>query len=163
MRIKGEFCMIIEISVAVIAVAFVLLVIYLIVMLKTLKSTLNQVNYLIFDARKQLDEMGTEAKKIIDHTNQISLDLKYKMETLNPLFQSVENIGEVLEDKAENLKKSSERSRSGNSASPLFTHKDHLYHRDPSEELTGSKALVPDILELASLGIRLWQKLKKRR
>ncbi|MBA2369524.1 MAG: DUF948 domain-containing protein [Candidatus Protochlamydia sp.] len=155
--------MIIEISVAVIAVAFVFLVIYLIVLLKSLKSTMNQVNFLIFDARKQLDEMGGEAKKIIDHTNQISLDLKYKMETLNPLFQSVENIGEVLEDKAEDFKKSSIRSRTSNSTSPLFTHKDNLQNRDSTADPRGSKALVPDILELASLGIRLWQKLKKRR
>lgn len=150
--------MVIEVSLAVIAVAFVLLVIYLIVTLKTLKLTLNQVGYFIFDARKQLDEMGVEAKKAIDHANQISVDLKYKMDTLNPLFQSVENIGEVLEGKAETFKKKFEQIRTINSISPL-----NIHRRDLSEDLTGPKAIVPDILELASLGIRLWQKLKKRR
>ena len=151
--------MIIEISLAVAAVAFVLLVIYLIATLKTLKVTLNQVNYLIFDARKQLDEMGAETKKIIEHSNQISADLKYKMETLNPFFQSVENIGEVLEDKAANLKRNIERPRTVHSPSPLHSHN---HRNDSSEDLKGQKAIVPDILELASLGIRLWQKLKKR-
>ncbi|WP_068467947.1 DUF948 domain-containing protein [Candidatus Protochlamydia phocaeensis] len=151
--------MIIEISVAVIAAAFVVLVIYLIVMTKALRSMFGQVNHLIVDARKQLDDIGFEAKKAVEHTNEISADLKEKMESLDPLFKSVANVGEVLEYKTEELKQKAIHSSSiPEAVAPaLIPPQNERKHTDKED------VIVADVLELAGLGIRLWQKLKKRR
>lgn len=97
--------MIIEISVAVIAIAFVVLVAYLITMIKALRITLNQVNQTLVETRRQLDEVGGQVQKMIEHTNQISFDLKQKVEALNPIFKSAANVGEILERKTFSLKK----------------------------------------------------------
>ncbi|MCE2982003.1 MAG: DUF948 domain-containing protein [Parachlamydia sp.] len=152
--------MIIEISVAVIALAFALLVVYLIVLLKSLKGTLNQLNFFLFDARKQLDEIGIEAKKAAELANDITGDIKFKLDTLNPFFQSFENIGEVLENRVEKFKKQTEES-----AAPSFcrTHlcKDHCNEEKHNINETQS-AFTPEIFQLVGLGVRLWHKLKKR-
>lgn len=102
---KERIGMIIEISVAVIAIAFVILVIYLIVMIKSLHVTLGQVNQTLIEARKQLGEVGLQAQKVMEHTNQISFDLKHKVEAFTPIFNAVTNAGEILEHKTAALKK----------------------------------------------------------
>lgn len=145
--------MVMEISVAIIAIAFVALVLYVIALIKALRVTLGQVNQTLVEVRKQLDEVGNEAKEVIEHTNQLSFDLKQKMESLDSLFKSVANIGDVLEHQTASLKKGSVEAKH---SSLDFTE---------TEKKTPLPGLikVADILELAGMGIRLWQKLKKRR
>lgn len=72
--------MIIEISVAVIAAAFVLLVVYLIILIRSLRVTLSQ----------------------IDH---LSREINGKTESLTPFFNALNQTGQILEKKAANLKK----------------------------------------------------------
>lgn len=127
--------MIIEISVAVIAAAFVILVIYLIVMTKAVRVTLNQTNQTL-----------AEAKKVLEHTGEVSLDVKNKMESLDSVFNTVANIGDILEIKTEEAKEFVE---------DVAIEQERSYHRRVSQ--------IGDILELAGLGFRLWQKLKRRR
>lgn len=120
--------MIIEISVAVIAVAFAALVIYLIMLMVSLRDNLRQ------------------TKKILENTNDISLDLRNKMESLDPIFHTITNLGDVLEKKTESLKE---------------------YVNAPVEVETSLKKerelkKISDVLEFAGMGIRLWQKLKRR-
>lgn len=70
----------IEISVAVIAVAFVLLVLYLIILIRSLRVTLSQVDHLIHE-------------------------INGKTESLTPFFNALNQTGQILEKKAANLKK----------------------------------------------------------
>jgi uncharacterized protein YoxC len=147
--------MIIEISVAVIALAFVALVVYLILLLNGLRGTLKQVDKTIIEVRMQLDEMGNQAKKAIEHTNQVSFDLKRKMEALNSLFNTVSNLGDILEHKTFALKKealsSSHKERSG--VDSLEAEQEaHAY----------DEIHVSDILELAGIGARLWHKIRHK-
>ncbi|CUI17047.1 conserved putative membrane protein [Candidatus Protochlamydia naegleriophila] len=157
--------MIIEISVAVIALAFAVLVIYLILLFSAVKQTLGQTNLLVNDVRKQLDDLSGEAKKTIEQANQMSADLKHKMEALDPLFNSIANVGDVLEHRAESFRQRSVRlgrfdERASHSA-PFFNDSDH--QESINRAKTSESVVVAEILELAGLGIRLWQKLKKRR
>jgi uncharacterized protein YoxC len=75
--------MIIEISVAVIALAFVFLVVYLAVTLISLKRTLDQV-------RQNLIQL-----------NAITIDLEAKTESLNSLFETVSLLGDKMHQKVE--------------------------------------------------------------
>lgn len=137
--------MIIEISVALIALAFVALVIYLIVFLKAMRKTLVQVNHTLIDVRKTLDEVGGEASKIMKHTNQLSFDLKRKMESLDPMFTAFSNVGDYLEQKTFSLKRAILPSGE---------------KEEPSEEPISSRA--SEVFDFINTSLRLWQKIKKR-
>ena len=145
--------MIIEISIGIIAFVFVVIAIYIILMVNTLRYTLRNVDKAIIDIRKHLDELTPQAQRAIEHTNQVSFDLKRKMESLNPIFNSLTNIGELLEYKTLNLKKASIASFLNKQNHSNET-EDLLHHEDGN---------VADILELASLGARLWRKLKRNK
>ncbi len=150
--------MIIEISLAVIAIAFVALVIYLITFITALKVTLGQVDQTLVEVREQLNEVGGEAKKTLEQTNEISTDFKSKVAKLNSVFATVANIGEFLEQKTFFLKK--EVNDSSDEEPPHEAVHASTGEKGPSPAREIFK--VADILELAGMGICLWQKLKKR-
>jgi uncharacterized protein YoxC len=146
--------MIIEICLALIAVAFIALVIYVIVMINALRSTLHQVDKTLIEVRRQLDDIGPQAQKAIEHANQVSFDLKRKMESLNPIFNTLFNVGEILEHKSFALKKEGilKENRRFESDIPVTVREYHAH-----EELK-----VADVFELVGIAIRLWQKFKKK-
>jgi uncharacterized protein YoxC len=149
--------MIIEISIAVIALAFVILVIYLVLTAKDLRVTLIEVNHTLVDVRKQLGEIGFQAQKAMEHANQISFDLKQKADDFSPLFKAVSNAGEILERKTSALK--NDFFSSCNEEIDLST----LEEEKKRVSMAQSSLAAAAILELAGIGIRLWQKMKKRR
>lgn len=121
--------MIIDISVAVIAVAFALLVIYLIVLIRTLSQTLAQVSLTVVEARKIVSEAQVSA-----------IDLNRKLEALDPVFKSVENLGEVLEYETAEFK-------------------DRKYYEAANTCKEGLS--VSDVAKVFSIGARLWSKYRK--
>jgi len=141
--------MIIDISVAVIAFAFVALVIYLIVMIKSLRVTLGQVNQTL-----------VEARKVMEQTNQISVDIKHKVEAFNPIFNAVNQAGKILEHKATALKNDFLDSEEDDLSS-LDLEDDHPKKKKRLE--TKGWMTAAAILEIAGIGMSLWEKLKKRR
>lgn len=162
--------MVIEISVAVIALAFAILVIYIIWVLKSLRKLLRRLNHTLKSTHSQIDKMGEEAKKIAEQAYQISTDVQQKMETLNPLFKSAQNMGEILERQLATLKEVCSKnvySSSDTTESEPIIHSFFSKRTVIREEGKCSTARklnqVADILELAGLGIRLWQNLKERK
>ena len=145
--------MIIEISVAVIAVAFVALVIYLIITLQTLRTTLQHADEALGSVKKQVEDLGIEGRKVIQHATELSLDVQSKMSALDPLFQTVSNIGNALEKKTESFAEEVQRS---NKTSAFTATKPHQYE-------TFTARILAEVLEWAVLGINLWQKIMKRR
>lgn len=148
--------MIIDISIAVIAFAFVILVIYLIVMIKSLRVTLGQVNQTLVETRRQLGEVGIQAQRVMENTNQISSDLKLKVEAFDPIFNAVNQAGQILEHKATALKKDFLDTQE--ELSSLAAQGEKKKSGQPMGLMT-----VAAILELAGIGMGLWEKLKKRR
>lgn len=139
--------MIIDVSVAVIALAFVVLVIYLITVIKALRVTLAQVNQTLVETRVQLAELGSHTQKVVENTNQMSSDLK-------PIFNAINQAGQILEHQATALKK--------DFIDSVYDDLDEEGEKNgglPEKGLTATAA----ILELAGIGINLWQKIKKRR
>lgn len=127
--------MIIEISVAIIALAFVVLVIYLIMTLK-------------------------ETQKVLKNVNLMSYDINEKVNTLNPLFKTIENVGQVLEKKTNNFK------HRALSKMDSTDYQDWVNNNEPKEEREAPdevSAIVSDLVDLTSIGVRLWQTYKKRR
>lgn len=148
--------MIIEVSVAVIALAFIALVFYLIDLIKSSKKTLAQSNQMLNDAYKEIDQLGGETKKLLEHLNHISIDIQTKMEALDPIFNSIEELGNVLESKTTSLKETLISPAKKETVEPLAPNKDILVKKDLAKA-------IADTVELVGLGYGLWQNLKKRR
>lgn len=149
--------MIIEISVAVIAFVFTILVIYLIVLINTLRHTFTQVDQTLGSFHKQLDSLGEEVKKVVEQASGLSLDAKLKFDSLTSLFNSVSNIGAVLEDHSAAFRE--------HMIETAKEEKKPFHSRFKNGEQISSPQLekIASLLELAGLGVRLWQKLKHRR
>lgn len=90
--------MIIEISVAVIALAFVALVIFLIKVLQSAAKSLDNVSSTLVDVQKTIEELTYEVKQTIRNVNDITVDVEHKLKQVDPLMETVKNLGEILND-----------------------------------------------------------------
>ncbi|HEY2491468.1 MAG TPA: DUF948 domain-containing protein [Paenibacillus sp.] len=88
----------IEISVALIAVAFAILVIFLIKTLRAATHSLDKTTQTLQEVQKTIDELSYEVKQTIRHANDITVDVQAKMKQIDPVMDSVQNIGEVLSE-----------------------------------------------------------------
>ncbi|WP_044482461.1 DUF948 domain-containing protein, partial [Paenibacillus antibioticophila] len=83
--------MIWEISVAVIAVAFAVLVVFLVKTLKAAENSLDKTTQTLQEVQKTIDELSYEVKSVVRQANQIIGDLQHKMEQIDPVLESVKN------------------------------------------------------------------------
>ncbi|PYE45806.1 DUF948 domain-containing protein [Paenibacillus barcinonensis] len=90
--------MIYQISVALIAVAFAVLVFFLIRTLKSAQGSLDNVSRTLQEVQKTVDELSYEVKQTVRNANDITADVQHKMKKIDPVMESVENLGEVLSE-----------------------------------------------------------------
>ncbi len=136
--------MIIEICLTIIALAFVLLTIYLIITLVSVRKTLNKTNRVLSNLDLLLIAVNPETAKLLSNSNELLSDIVDKSEKLDPLFDSVSNLGKALEK---------------NTRSCCAT---SLCEEEREDEY-GCRHRSEDWLELATAGLMLWQKIKRRR
>lgn len=125
--------MIWEISLAVIAAAFVILVIYLIIAIFEATKLLRTLNLSLHKAH--LGEIAEESLLAMKNANSIASNLQGKMQNLDPLFQATQNLGTGLNNLTENL-----------------------VQRSPPPQ---QKLEVNEVVNWIALGINIWQKIKK--
>lgn len=87
-----------QISVAIIAVAFAVLVFFLIKTLKSAQESLDNVSKTLKEVQGTIEELGYEVKQTVRHANDITVDVEHKMKQIDPVMTSVKNLGEVLEE-----------------------------------------------------------------
>lgn len=90
--------MLTQISVAIIAVAFAVLVFFLIKTLKAATSSLDKVTQTLQEVQKTIDELSYEVKQTIRNTNDITVDVQHKMKQIDPVMDTVKNLGEALSE-----------------------------------------------------------------
>ncbi|GGK12093.1 UPF0478 protein YtxG [Caldalkalibacillus thermarum] len=95
---------IIEISVALIAVAFVVLVIYIVKTLLTVQQSLQELSENMATIEKRVDELSRETTALIRRTNQLTEDIYNKSQSLNQLFKSAEEIGQATRQVSSSMK-----------------------------------------------------------
>ncbi|QGQ96338.1 DUF948 domain-containing protein [Paenibacillus psychroresistens] len=88
--------MIIKASVAIIAIAFVVLVVYLIRILIKGMGSLEETNKTLSEVRNAIHGLTQESKQLIHTANQITTDVKGKIKTVEPIFESAHEVGEAL-------------------------------------------------------------------
>ncbi|CAI6087287.1 DUF948 domain-containing protein [Cohnella sp. JJ-181] len=97
--------MVIQISVAVAAIAFAGLALYLIQTLRKGMITLGETNKTLAEVRNAVHGLTGEASQLIRSANQVTRDVKGKIQTIDPLLESVHDVGEVIQTVTESVKK----------------------------------------------------------
>jgi uncharacterized protein YoxC len=87
---------ILYLSVALIAVAFFILVIYLVKTLKSLQGTLTGVSKTLMELEKHLDDVTTETTLLLQKTNVLADDFQHKAESLNTVVDAVKDVGTTV-------------------------------------------------------------------
>jgi uncharacterized protein YoxC len=87
---------ILYLSVALIAIAFFVLVIYLSKTLKSLQGTLTSVSKTLIGLEKQLDGVTSETTALLQKTNALATDIGHKSESLNSVVESVKDVGATV-------------------------------------------------------------------
>lgn len=87
---------ILYLSVALIAIAFFILVIYLSKTLKSLQGTLASVSKTLDGLEKQLTGVTTETTVLLHKTNALADDIQQKSERLNSVVNAVKDVGETV-------------------------------------------------------------------
>nr|WP_246860966.1 DUF948 domain-containing protein [Bacillus sp. REN3] len=84
-------------SVAVIAIAFLVLVVALSKTLKSLQTTLDSVSGTLDGLEKQLDGVTRETTELLHKTNNLADDISRKSESLNSVIVAVKDVGNSVQ------------------------------------------------------------------
>jgi len=92
-------------SIALIAVAFTVLVVYLAKTLKSLRITLDQVAGTLAGLEKQVEGITKETTDLLHKTNQLAEDIQKKSEKVNSVVDAVKEIGTSIQQFNRSMKK----------------------------------------------------------
>ncbi|AEI45787.1 DUF948 domain-containing protein [Paenibacillus mucilaginosus] len=98
---------IIEASVAVAAIAFVALVVFLIMTLRSVSALLGQTNGIMREIQQQVSGLSAEATEVLRHTNEVTVDVRNKLHSIDSVVYSVKNVGDAVEEITSSLKQAS--------------------------------------------------------
>ncbi|MBY0124131.1 DUF948 domain-containing protein [Bacillus sp. S/N-304-OC-R1] len=87
---------ILYLSIAVIAIAFFILVIYLSKTLKSLQITLDSVSKTLIGLEGQLEGVTRETTALLEKTNALAEDVQHKSESLNSVVIAVKEVGDSV-------------------------------------------------------------------
>jgi uncharacterized protein YoxC len=87
---------ILYLSVALIAIAFLVLVIYVAKTLNTLQETLSSVSKTLIGLEKQLDGVTAETTVLLQKTNALANDIQEKSEKLTSVVDAVKDVGTTV-------------------------------------------------------------------
>lgn len=96
-------------SVAVVAIAFLILVIFLARTLTSLQKTLNGVAHTLNNLEGQLQGITTETTDLLHKTNELADDLKQKSEGLNTAVTAIKEVGTSIHSFNSSLQKVSNK------------------------------------------------------
>lgn len=100
---------IVYISVAVLAVAFAVLVYYVSRTLKSAEKTLNHVASTMEGLEKQLNGITSETAELLHKTNHLADEIGQKTKSFNPFFDSVKDVGESIQSVNRSLRTVSDK------------------------------------------------------
>lgn len=97
--------MIIQYSVAAIALAFIWLVVFLISTLQKGMVTIGEANQTLVEVRNAIHDLSGESKQLLQTANEITDDVKTKIKTVEPLLDSAQDVGEAIHSVTDSVKK----------------------------------------------------------
>lgn len=166
----------VQISIAIIAVAFAVLVFFLIRTLGSAKESLDNVSQTLKDVQKTIDELTYEVKTTVRQANEITTDVQQKIEKIDPIMDSVKNLGEVLSELTltvkqvsvtviEKFRKTREHKEKAASVSienaPMTPAEERTVKSYDAVYNQQDKGKLGKILNMVDMGTSLWQTLRR--
>jgi|GEM_PF-4305685 len=96
--------MIIEISVACIAGAFIVLVVFSVICIVKFYKTTSEINKLLHSTKKNMDELASESVKLIKNVDETTSDVKKKLHALDVFFRPFSAAKHEMEAKSKKNK-----------------------------------------------------------
>ncbi len=143
-----ESYMIYEICSIVSTLVFIAIAFYLIKVLKALFESFKHLNSGMSKIETKIGPLTTESIKLLENSNKIAESVQDKLSDLDPLMGSISNIGSGLQNLTSSFNKNNETSK----------HK--FFHK---EEKRDWQNIAEDLVKLVTLGVIIWQKIKKGR
>lgn len=137
----------IEIILVVIALTFIVLVVFAVKVSNALICSLKNINVTLASLHKQINDLDDRPRNLLEQANTFSTNLNQKMKCLDPLFNSISNIGEGIECATTKYKEAA-----------LLKFLDERMNEKKEESKSES---ISDGIDLALRALNLWQKLKK--
>lgn len=137
--------MLIELSVAVIAAAFVALTIYLIITLRSVNDSVQHVSKTLEKVQLQVDEVTRETVIMMRTTNQITEDLHKKLKQVDALFESVGDVGEAVNQVTSSMKQVSA------TVTKSITH-------GVQSGVNKQQKRIDEVIQWTNVAANLWQK-----
>ncbi|MCL6604531.1 MAG: DUF948 domain-containing protein [Paenibacillus sp.] len=168
--------MIIELSVALVAVAFAILVFFLIKTLKSAKDSLDKVSQTLQEVQKTIDELTYEVKTTVRHANDITLDVQGKIQKIDPIMDSVKNLGDVMSELTlsvkqvsvtaiEKLRKSRESKDKAKAVSidstPMTPAEERTVKTYDAVYTKSGSGKIGTFLKAVDVGAAVWQKFRR--
>ncbi len=137
--------MLVGLSIAVIAAAFVALTIYLIIALRSINDSVQQVSRTLEKVQLQVDEVTRETVILMKSTNQITQDLHKKIKQVDSLFESVSEVGEAVNQVTSSMKQVSA------TVTKSITH-------GVQNGVHKQQKRIDEVMHWTNVAINLWQK-----
>lgn len=147
--------MLVQLSAAIAAIAFVFLVFYLIQTLKSLKLSLDQITLSMGQMKDEVSQISSEVQDVILNTNEMAMDVRGKLAKLNHLFSSVNDIGQVIHEFTTSVKQSA--------AGFIGAVKQTRMTQEPKEPPAPLSDKWQTILHGAQVSMEMWKKLRAKK
>ncbi|WP_256761198.1 DUF948 domain-containing protein [Cohnella sp. WQ 127256] len=85
-------------SVAIVAVSFVILCGFLISLLKTAQRSMVTAQSAMQEVKETVENLGDEVKKLAESVNEVADDISGKLQSTDPLFEAVQDVGILLSE-----------------------------------------------------------------
>lgn len=141
---------IIQVSIAVVAIAFAVLVVFLIQALRNVSSLLAQTNVTIKELQTQINGLSVEATELLRHTNEVTVDVRNKLHSLDPVVYSIKHVGDAVSEVTSSFKTAT--------STVAGTLREQV---KDSKVLKDGKAAV--VLQAVPIVMGLWQNYKKKK
>lgn len=141
---------VIEISVALIAIAFAFLVFFVVRTLLTVQSSLVQLNQTMIHTQQQLDDVSKETTELLRNTNQITQDIQQKSQSLDSLFSSVNDVGLAVQQVSSSFKQ-------------VSTTLSESVERTVVKSTEQNQDKVAEMIRYTTIGLNLWRKWQERK
>lgn len=135
-----------EICVIVATLMFVAIGIYLIKTLRAITVSLTHVNLNLSKIESRIEPLGNQAIRLMENSNEIAESVQEKLSDLDPLMGSISDVGSALKNVTSSLNQ-------GPTSYKFFK----------STKKKSWQDTITDVIQLASIGVMAWQKIKKEK
>lgn len=145
----------IQVSVVIIALAFVILMYSIIQTMKVLKAAIDEIRLTVGQLRSDVSQITVDVKEAIHNTNAMTLDARAKLSSLDVLFTTVNDIGQTIHSFTGAAKQTA--------ASLVTTIKkdNSRTAKDESCKKAADSGMASAIIDGVISSLRIWRKIKK--